>query len=223
MKFVWPVAILALLLVSPALQVAAQSGAAPAGGDVGHYYFGFEENAKPWVPVAEAVPDYSLTTVYGDNGCADPFGGLINFHYARLSSVPVTNGTRPTIPATWMEAGLRAGLGEFFVRVQWSARLDNKAPVTNGTQAAPNCQTCYPVAFIGTTAPQEGGQFKIADNNPLANSWRSYEYTKMVVPDEKGLVFVALGWNGTGMSIGMDCVDVTITPIVATAPTPTNQ
>jgi hypothetical protein len=72
------------------------------------------------------------------------------------------------------------------------------------------------VAYVGSAPPQEGAQLKIADaKNPLDKSWRSYEYTQVVETGKKGLVFVALGWNGTGMSIGMDCVDVSIYPILA--------
>jgi hypothetical protein len=214
---VWPVVILGLLLVSPALQAFGAGYAKPSPIDYSHYHFGFEESTKPWAPAADGAPGYSLTTIAGDNGCADMFDGVINNHYARLNSGPVTTNTRPPIPATWMVAGLPAGLGEYFVHVQWSARLDKKVPVTSGAdgQVAPICLPCYPVAYIGSAPPQQGAQLKIADaKSPLDNSWRSYQYSQVVEIGEKGLVFVALGWNGTGMSIGTDCVEVSIYPIL---------
>jgi hypothetical protein len=228
-RFVWPIVVLGLLLLSPALQVAAKPAAQPAGHEDGHYYFGFEQSTKPWASVADVGSGPSLIIEKGDNGCADMFGGLINTHYARLSSAPVTDATRPSIPATWMVAGLPAGFGEYFVRVQWSARLDNKAPVTSGAgdQAPMTCKTCnavYAVAYLGSAPPQEGTQLKIANGKtPLANSWRSYEYTEVVESGGKGFVYVALGWNGIDSSIGIDCVDVTMTPILAAPPAPTNN
>jgi hypothetical protein len=217
-KVGWPVVLLALVLVSPAVQAAAKPAsnyaAGPAGLRYGHYHFGFEGSTKPWASLADGAPGYSLTVVSGDNGCPDMFGGLVNNHYVRLSSGPTTLDNHPPIPATWMVAGLRAGFGEYFVRVQWSARLDTgKSPTTD--DAALSCQTCYPMAFVGAGSPQEGSQLRIADSkNPLDKSWRSYQYTGVVESSGKGFVFVALGWNGTNMSIGMDCVDVTITPIL---------
>lgn len=218
-KIVWPVALLILVLISPAMQVAAKpgSGAAvkPAGSEYGHYHFGFEGPMKPWASVADGASGYSLTGVSGDNGCADMFGGIINNHYARLSSSQASVDAHPPVPATWMVADLPADLGEYFVRVEWSARLDNAKQPAIDSQDGLSCQTCYPTAFIGVGAPQKGAQLVIADTkNPLDKSWRSYRYTSVVETGGKGVVFVALGWNGTGMSIGMDCVDVTITPIL---------
>ncbi|MFL5732539.1 MAG: hypothetical protein ACJ78Q_05000 [Chloroflexia bacterium] len=217
-KIVWPVALLVLVLLSPALQAAARSapgsGAKPAGGEYGRYHYGFDDSTKPWASLADGVPSYSLTRMAGDNGCADISDGVVNGHYARLSSGPAVLGSHPPVPATWMVAGLPAGLGEFFVRVSWSARLDNiKPPAVDS--AGVSCQTCYPTAYIGMAPPQEGAQLQVADaKSPLDKSWRSYEYTSVVESYEKGMVFVALGWNGVDMSVGIDCIDVAITPIV---------
>jgi hypothetical protein len=215
-KLIWPVALMALLLVSPAMRAAATPAAKPAGGDLGHYHFGFEESTKPWTSVADGALSYSLTIASGDNGCADPFGGLINNHYAHLSSdLPIVDA-RPPVPTTWMVAPLSAGIGEYEVTVEWSARLDNKAPVTSGQGVtAKSCPTCYPVVYVGADAPQAGSQLKIADEkSPLTKSWHNYTYRLPVVTGGKGLVYVALGWNGTGMSIGIDCVDVTMNAII---------
>src|SRR5436305_2057961 len=78
-KLIWPVALMALILVSPAMRAAATpaaKSAAPAGGGINHYHYDFNDSVEPWGPLADGTPSYSLTIAGGDNGCADPFGGL---------------------------------------------------------------------------------------------------------------------------------------------------
>jgi hypothetical protein len=45
-------------------------------------------------------------------------------------------------------------------------------------------------------------------------TWANYSFSTVVVPELSPNVYVALGWNGIASAIDVDCVTVTIVPIV---------
>ena len=189
-----------------ALAVLALAGPVMASGG---YWFGFEQDLKPWVPgLDNATKDYSFERVVGENGCYDMLGNA----YASLKYVPAGDTS-----AAWIAANFD-GTGSDSVDVTFRAKN------------AGECRDCKPVLYVGAEAPLKAAQFVDAGTPPATSAfsaliipgritptWQTYHYATGIAG--ANTIYVALGVRGLSdamrvkqtASVGLDCVFVNIT------------
>jgi hypothetical protein len=140
-------------------------------------------------------------------------------YYARLASKTITSPAPSTAQATWLLAKLpvanhpsddRNGFEIYDVTISWSARIDPAKDVQG------SCKNCQSIAYAGISAPKGAKDLaRVIETTPMSTKWANYTYRTTVVPNSVyAPVYVALGWNGTGSAIDLDCVTVNIVPIV---------
>lgn len=200
--------LLVLVLISPARLTAAKGGSY-------NFYFGFEhleKSSTSWKAASNtpSATTSSLNVVSGENGCPDMLGN----NYAALKSSPVSDKSvdsvvapsvvAPSVPypiGTWALTALPAG-GRNIVSIDLNAK------------SASGCEGCLPMVYIGPTPPTSISQFtNLEDGRYLKAYWQSYHHNQIVFQGILGTVYVALGWPGIDASIGLDCINIDITPI----------
>jgi hypothetical protein len=191
-------ALLVLVLISPGKPTAAR------GLDY-KYHFGFESFEKPptsWKTTSNTpFSTTAFSIVSGENGCPDMLGN----QFAVLKSSPVASkSVADIVPypiGTWALTALPAG-GRNIVSIDYSAK------------SVSGCDGCLPMVYIGPTPPTSSSQFAtLEDGRYLKTYWQSFHHNAIVFQGVIDTVYVALGWPGINASIGLDCINVTITPI----------
>jgi len=187
-----------VLAIAPQAAMAAKPAAEATFGE--SHYFGFEESLKPWLSAAAGgSAASSLERVTGQNGCHDLRGDA----FANLKGTPPAHKADgaediPLPVGTWVVTTFQAeALNN--VRVAWNTR--------NTAQ----CDECVPMVYFGTTPPRLTTEFDQIDG-VIKDYWQSYNYSNTVYVEQKEAIYVAVGWNGTNASIGLDCVTVEIFP-----------
>ncbi len=174
----------------------------------GGYYFGFEQTTKPFVAQATQNMSTSLDRVIGDSNCSPS----LNNHYARLASKPAVHVPPGRPDATWIVAKFPSTVGYEAdrVTVSWSARVDP------GRDGKGNCVDCLSIAYAGNVAPQAETftTLPAAGGAYMSTGWANYKFNAIVVPEVGNSIYVAMGWNGTGSAIDLDCLTITIVPIL---------
>jgi hypothetical protein len=108
-----------------------------------------------------------------------------------------------------MVANLPADSGADSVTISWSARTE----LAKDGKAA--CKNCVAIAYVGLAAPKQAKDFSAQIQvTPMSPGWANYKFRTVVTPELVNSIYVALGWNGIGSAIDVDCVTVTIVPIV---------
>lgn len=197
----------ASLLVCLMVAVAIAGAPARSAQASGSYYFNFQQTTKPFIAHASPGASASLGRVLGDCNC-DP--ALLNY-YARLNSGVITNAIPGAKQATWMLASLPGAQGgAASVTISWSARVDP------GKDGKATCKNCFAIVYAGNSAPQRAENFSTAGQAASMNgSWAKYKFHTVLAPGAATpSIYVALGWSGTNSAIDVDCVTVTIVPIV---------
>jgi hypothetical protein len=193
-----------------ALAVLALAKSAQASGT---FWFGFEQDLKPWIPgLDNAAKDYSFERVVGENGCNDLHGNA----HATLKYVPTDESSAAWIAATFDGSG------------------SDSVDVTFHAKNAGECATCKPVLYVGASAPVKGTQFVDPAAPPppccvmspfaalgspdkgIVTGWKTYHYSTGV--QGANTIYLALGLRGAPTifaskqtaSIGIDCIAVDI-------------
>ncbi|MEO8285187.1 MAG: hypothetical protein ABI670_01985 [Chloroflexota bacterium] len=197
---------LALSLLVPMLAVAptraANAAAAQPDNPTVLYHTTFESTTRPWsARTNDRSMQATLKGAKGDNGCDDGGKG-----YGALQSYPQPTDAAPMAPvdrsqplpiATWIEAQFTAPYGPIDVNVQWSTR-DLKG-----------CPDCQAAVYVGSSPSTAGGQFHNAGGS-LNQTWRPLTYNTSLLYGNTGTVYVAIGWFGTGASVALDCINVSM-------------
>jgi hypothetical protein len=193
-----------MLAIAPQAAMAATPAAESTFGE--RHYFGFEESLKPWLSAAAGgSAASSLERVIGQNGCHDLSGNAI----ANLKGTPATHKVDGAEGAEGAE-DIPLPVGTWVV-TSFQAEALNNVRVAWNTKNTAQCDECVPMVYIGTTPPRLTTQFEPIDGL-IKDYWQSYDYTKTVYVMQKEAIYVAIGWNGTNASIGLDCVTVDIFP-----------
>jgi hypothetical protein len=199
--------VLMLLALTFTLQVAAAGkiAAAEAAAETTfgeHHYFGFEQSLKPWLSAAAgSVAASSLERVIGENGCYDLSGNA----FANLKGTPATH----KVDAAEAE-DIPLPVGTWVV-TSFQAEALNNVSVSFNTRNTAQCEGCIPMVYIGTTPPSLTTQFVQMDGL-IKDYWQTYNHSETVYVGQKEALYVAIGWNGTSASIGLDCIVVDIFP-----------
>ena len=196
------------LLVCLMVAVAVASAPARPAQAANSYYFNFQQSTKPFVAQASQNAATKLSRVVG----ACPCEPILSNYFARLASRAINN----VVPgpgqgqATWMVANLPVGQGQAYsVTISWTARA------VAATAGSGNCKTCSAIAYAGAAPPKGVKDFRTVPQATTMNAkWATYKFSTVIVPELSPNAYVALGWNGINSAIDVDCVTVTIVPIV---------
>lgn len=189
-----PIIMFAWLALLPALALVSAAKPAAAFGE--RYYFSFEENLKPWSAAAEAgSKEVSLEQVRGDAGC----GYIQGINHARINGY----AAKPDVSGP---QGIPQPVGTWIVASFPASHLNQITVSFNAVDAA-NCKECVPMVYIGAEPPRSITQFASLRAS-LGKGWQGYSYDSVLMV--KDAAYVAIGWNGTQASMGLDCVSVNI-------------
>lgn len=197
------IAVLLVLTLGPAVKQAS----ANAGNT---YYYNFEENVKPWLPVTDdGSSNFLIERQTGSNGCADMLGNSYASLKMAVSPKPKPINDIPLPIGGWTVASFPASAMNA-VTVQWTARTPKY------------CESCMPMVYVGTDQPTRITQFQQM-KRPLKENWQAYNYSTVVyVKGHEGAIYVAFGWTNLSGELDLDCVNIDILPL-DTPPPPTDD
>lgn len=190
-----------LALMTVFSMAGAAKPAAAAANPGNNYYFNFEQGVAPWTATTSGAGSQEaiLERATGDNGCPDLHGNA----YAVLKVTDVPPGG--PVPAT--KAGNPLPVGSWIV-TGFPADSFSTVAVEFAAKDAGQCAGCHPMIYIGNKPPTTAAQFKI-DSRKLSRQWQDFK-TAVNADSSTGTVFVAIGWDGTDASMGLDCISVNI-------------
>lgn len=197
------IAVLLVLTLGPAVKQA-------SAGAGTNYYYSFEENVKPWLPVTDdGSTNYLIERQTGSNGCPDMLGNSYASLKLGVSSKPKPVNDAPLPVGGWTVASFSASAMNL-VTVQFSARTPKY------------CESCTPMVYVGADQPTRITQFQQM-NRPLKESWQAYNYsTTTYVKGHEGAIYVAFGWMNVTGELNLDCVNINILPL-DTPPPPSDD
>jgi hypothetical protein len=157
------------------------------------YYFNFSSSLLPWVKGNDPGAAASSLTLSGeDNSCPTSGGG-----HARLTAWP----SYTPFSGLWMASRFPAAARNVEVKVTFAIKEQY------------HCPTCYAIVYLGDTMPTSSATFITLGS--VGSTWTTYSYTA-IGTSTTGSVVVAIGWKGMPSSlpaaVGIDCVEVSITP-----------
>jgi hypothetical protein len=131
----------------------------------------------------------------------------MGLYRAELKGYP--KGTGTTDVKSVADADVPLPVGTWAVAA-FQANLLNHVTVSFGAVNSKDCEGCTPMVYIGATPPRSITQFSPM-NSTLKKEWQVLSHSEVVMAS-KDAVYVAIGWNGTEASIGLDCIRVNIVP-----------